>query len=211
MESRNKRHYKRFTIEGLGIHCRKLSGQEAALLELTADRARVGLGEAPVLDREYTLRMDGKGFSISVQGVLASGAEKEDSFEAEMKFTHSLRGGDSGFLDFLKTNIQEGSIDVRLLSPDDSLYSAGNYHINQISFGGMRIVSAEKMEIGNSLQLDIVFPMNKPPIKVMGRVASCTRISENVPVKYHVGIEFLEMNRNDMLRLKDFIYFIQDL
>jgi hypothetical protein len=211
MESQNKRHYKRFTIEGLGIHCRKLTGQEAALLELTAEGARVSLGEAPVLEREYTLRMDSEGFSISVLGVLVSGGEKAESFEAEMKFTHALKGGDKGFLDFLKTNIRDGAVNVRLLSPDDSLYSTGNYHINQISFGGMRIVSDEKMDVGNSLQLDIVFPMNKPPIKVMGRVASCAKISENVPVKYHVGIEFLEMNRNDMLRLKDFIYFIQDL
>lgn len=213
MTKKDKRHFKRFSVEGLGIHCRKMSGLEARLIELTAEGALLAFREKPVVEGDCTLRLEREGVCITLACAAGKtgGAHGDAPFTLHVRFPRSLKGGDSGFLDFINANAGADVAPARLFGPSDSLYSSGHYHINVISFGGMQMVSDEPMERGNTLEMDIVFPMGRPPIKVLGKIASCAKVPGRVPARYHIGMEFLEMERDDIFRLKDFIYFVQDL
>lgn len=213
MTTKNKRHFKRFSVEGLGIHCRRMCGVEAQLIEFAADGARLALREKPFLEGDCTLQLEREGVSISLACTAGEIGEApgDAPYAVGVKFPHPLKGGGSGFFEFISSNAGAEGTKARLYGPLDALYSSGNFRINVISFGGMQMVSDEPMEKGNTLEMDIVFPMDRPPIKVLGKIASCAKVPGQVPTRYHIGVEFLEMERNDIFRLKDFIYFVQDL
>lgn len=225
---RDRRHYKRFFIEGMGIHCRMDSGTAVNLLNLTPAGAYIMLAEKLEVGHEYTLQIEREGLSISVKGEVTSvdSAENEagkengylTAYVVGIKFQPAFKAEDEELLNFIKANLDTKALEekkqelmVKLTSPGLECLPRGRYHINDISFGGLRLESEQFMEIDSQVSMEVVFSMKKPAIKVTGRVASCKKIPDTIPPLYNIGIEFHDITKKDILRLKDFIYFVQEL
>jgi len=84
------------------------------------------------------------------------------------------------------------------------LHFPERYRVKKISVGGMLI------ETENAAVRESRFPMEvcltkENSIMFHGRVASCIRIPGNVPERYDIGIEFLDMKQQDRESLAEFI------
>lgn len=224
---RDRRHYKRFFIEGMGIHCRMKSGTEVSLLNLTPAGAYIMLTEKLAVGSEYTLLIEREGLSISVKGNVVSVDSTENELDEDgeyvpayvtgIKFKTAF-GKDSELLGFIRDSAdkaplgkKEEGLMVKVTSPGPEHLYRGTYHVNDISFGGMRICSERHMEADTRLRMEIIVAMSKPSVTVMGRVASCRKIPGKSPALYNTGIEFVDITKKDILALKDFIYFVQEL
>jgi hypothetical protein len=221
---KDRRHYKRFFIEGMGIHCRMLSGTEATLLGIHAKGAQLMLKDKVTVGSRHTLHVESTGLSISVQGIVES--EEMNAAQDEfgpvylvgLRFETDFAGEDDEMLTFVKANLDSASLTekarnvaVTLVNNEEGGHHRGRYHVNEISFGGMSAEMDQQMELGDTLRMEIVFATNKPPILVTGRVASCEKFPNKVPVTFKTGIEFLDIREKDILKLKDLIYFIQEI
>jgi hypothetical protein len=211
---KDRRHYKRFYIEGMGIHCRMLSGTEVTLLGISAKGAQLMLKERVPIGSQHTLHIERTGLSISVQGVV----ETEEMNATQDEFGPVYLVGLDELLTFVKASLDSASLTekarnvaVTLVLNEEGQYHRGQYHVNQISFGGMSVEMDQQMEVDDTLRMEIVFAANKPPILVTGRVASCEKFPNKTPVTFKTGIEFLDIREKDILKLKDLIYFIQEI
>lgn len=224
---RDRRHYKRFFVEGMGIHCRMKSGTQVNLLNLTPAGAYIMLTEKLELGREHTLLIEREGLSISAKGKVVSIDSAENELDQDGEFVSAYVTGiqfntafkeDSALLAFIRANVdntaaivEDKDLIVKVTATGSEHPYHGTYHINDISFGGMRIQSEKHMEVDSGLRMEIVVAMNKPTVRVKGRIASCKKIPASSPPRYNVGIEFTDIRKKDILALKDFIYFVQEL
>jgi hypothetical protein len=80
-----------------------------------------------------------------------------------------------------------------------------NYRIIRISESGMGIETDQTFDPDNKFRMELMLPGEKRPVQFVGRVASCLKISERIPVSFDTGIEFLEMSTEDQSLLKKFI------
>ena len=78
-------------------------------------------------------------------------------------------------------------------------------YVKKISLDGMLI------GLGNRLQVEKRFPMalflanENLPIKFQGRVACCIGIADKKSTSFDIGIEFLDMAKQDKSRLSRFL------
>jgi|GEM_PF-1515913 len=73
--------------------------------------------------------------------------------------------------------------------------------VKDLSEQGMLIETAEKLEPGNVLDLDIAFEQDKI-IPTQAEVVHSRRVKKNI---YHTGVKFLRIDEVDLIYLKNFL------
>lgn len=222
MNKRERRRYKRFFIDGLGIHCRITSGSEASLLEIGPIGANIMINERLMLGSEHMLEIEREGLQVSIKSIVESieDAAEENEYGpvclVKLKFPTLNAAGDD-ISNFLTANFSRQTLknltrdlNVRVVGANTKRIS-GTYKITEMSFGGMRIEADQYIEPKSILKMNIVFSMNRPPAKITGRVAACWMILDKTPPLFNTGIEFMDIKEKDMNKLKDFIYLVQEL
>jgi hypothetical protein len=56
-----------------------------------------------------------------------------------------------------------------------------------------------------TFSLELLLQKDKNPILCRSRVASCSEITRNKEKRYNIGVEFVDISKDDKLRLKGFI------
>jgi len=220
---KNKRHYKRFSIEDFDIRCRRMSGKELSLLTLTPEGATVKLGEMPEIGSEYMLQLEFETRTVTVKGVVETIelSTADDSRIGDVKLAYITELGfkdlssdeAAGLAELLMESTggrRLGGLRVKAVGSPVGAGGSGYYRVQQISFGGMQIETIKKVDVDSKLHLELQFGENQP-IRLVGRVASCHEVPGVTPVRFHAGIECLEMRRDALKRLKDFIYSVEGI
>ena len=95
---------------------------------------------------------------------------------------------------------------VKLKKASAELDHFGQYRVDEISFGGMRLEAALKIEKGSELDIKMSIPGTMKPVKVRAKVASCRKLGDASPARYKIGVEFMDIGLNDLSHLKKLIY-----
>jgi Tfp pilus assembly protein PilZ len=88
---------------------------------------------------------------------------------------------------------------------DGILYYHRHYSVYQIGLGGMLIETEQCLGIEDRLKMQMNFPRTVDPFNVLGRIIYCLDKSVNHHETFHTGIEFVDMSKRDLQKLKEFI------
>jgi hypothetical protein len=212
-----KRRHKRFVVEG--IEGTLMFTTDVEILNISINGVALRAKRRLEIGREYTLKLEYKDRIVSLAGVVVwsvlselhrdKHAENVPFYKAGMKFTDVISNKMAKLLEFIETYklTEEHRLNVRfsVTSPDKAILGGPyNYQVKKISGSGMLIETDMPLDLEERLPMEF-FPEGENPIKFMGRIASCIEITSAVPKHYDIGVEFVEMAKDDESRLKQFI------
>lgn len=220
----DKRKHTRVRIQSMDVKCTMRFDTEVALLNLSQSGACISLTKPLVMGKEYALHVETDGRTLSIKGIVVweriAGSEKNvkgevlPCYEVGLSFEHIYTEQGKELFQLLEDNVVPKPSRVRLkglrvkvLKTDMSTHveDFSNYKIIRISESGMGIETDQPFDLDNKFRMELALPGEKQPVQFVGRVASCLKISERIPVIFDTGIEFLEMGADNRSRLKKFI------
>ncbi|NWF52403.1 MAG: PilZ domain-containing protein [Nitrospirae bacterium] len=227
-----RRRYKRFKIEGMGIDGKMLFAKNVKILDMSVGGMLVETDKRLNPGSEHILKLKYKDKSIPIKSVvvwcLLGKSEKNPSgevipiYHAGMEFvnvTDEMRRKIARFIEDQKkesdknVGIFQSSgrrlyIRFQIVTPEEVSDFFESCKIKELSLSGMLIESEHLYEVDNKMQMEVFLPEDEP-ITLSGRVASCYSVKVEDTMLYDLGIEFLEMSGEDRERLKKFIDHIE--
>jgi c-di-GMP-binding flagellar brake protein YcgR len=226
---RDKRRYKRFSVDILGINGKMMFASEVEIHDISVGGISLRVNRRLNMGNEYTLKIgNSRNQTISLKGTVVwsmiSGTKKGTGDEvvpiyfAGMKFvtasadkikelTTFLEGQES----FSREKVHEASglrCSMRfLVAPPLKkavLNSRESYAVKKLSLGGMLIDSESPLKIEDRVPMEILLP-GDAQIKFSGRIASCQEVAVDGASRYEIGIEFMEMTEADRKKLQEFV------
>ena len=212
-----RRLHKRFVVEG--IEGTLMFATDVEILNISINGVALKSNRRLEIGREYTLKLEYMEKAVSMNGMviwsvlseLGKGPheEKVPIYKAGMNFTNVISEKMSGLLDFIEENkvAPDNRLTIRfdVKTPDRArLNGPHNYTVKKVSNGGMLIVTDMPFKAEERFPMEIYLYDNKV-IRVLGRVASCLEITDDIPNHYDIGIEFIEISQNDKAKFNEFI------
>ena len=230
VEREDKRRFRRFSVDILGINGKMLFANEVEILDISVGGVSLKVDRRLNIGNEYTLKMGNGDQSISIKGEIVwskiSGTKKGSRddvipiYAAGMRF--SSIGGDKAdslarFIERVSHSTHEEAHRLSGLrfnmrfpvqgSKKAVLDMAEGYAVKKLSLGGMLIRSADPFEVDERFPMEIALPGGRR-IDFVGRIASCFQVADEEPARYDIGIEFADMPEDDRASLKEFIFLL---
>lgn len=215
--TQEKRLHRRFVVEG--IEGTLMFATDVEILNISINGVALKANRRLEIGREYTLKLEYMEKSVSLNGIVVWSVlselgmgqrdEKVPIYKAGMKFTNVISDKMVNLLDFIEENkvAPDNRLTIRfdVKAPDRaSLNGPHNYKVKKVSNSGMLIVADMPFEAEDRFPMEIYLHGDKS-VRVLGRVASCLEVTEEDPKHYDIGIEFLEISRNDRAKFNEFI------
>lgn len=225
----DRRLHKRFKVVARGIKGEMMFAKDMKIIDISVGGILLKADKRLNPGSEHILKLKHKDKIISVKSAvvwsLLSELQKNPRgdlipmYTAGMQFTRvsketineiahfieEYKKGEDKKVDIYKSNGSRLYIRFHMVTPEKATL---DFHesckIKQLSLSGMLIESEHAQEIEDRLQMQVFLSEDKP-IKLLGRVASCLLISDKDPKHFDIGIEFLEMSKQDEEILKAFI------
>jgi hypothetical protein len=227
---KERRRFKRFSIEGMEVKCKMFFVTEVEVLNISVGGVALSLNKRLNMGEEYTLNIESESNAISLKGVVvwekmtspASNVRggKMPVYEVGMRFEEVLTGKGAALLNFISDNISGKAIKtriqgfrVKILQPGKTvlLDDRDSYAVKMIGLGGMLIEGKEALDTEGRFLMEMNFAEEMKPIRFHGRIAYCREIPGKIPQRYETGIEFVQMDEKDSSRLKEFIDILQTI
>jgi c-di-GMP-binding flagellar brake protein YcgR len=231
----DRRHYKRFTVDILGINGKMIFAKDVKILDISLGGISIKADKRMNLGSTYTLKLAGKGITLNLKGLVMWSELSEsiiDSrgnivpiYTAGMQFTdlsEAKKNYLGNFIEKHKLEIEEQVnlynksglrlyIRVQVQDPEHvSLDFSEGYEVKNFSLNGMLIESSHPLEIESKVSMKLVFPGDKS-IDFLGRVSSYRQIQGSDTEKYEIGVEFHEISDNDKEIIRKFIDLLEDI
>ncbi len=212
-----RRLHRRYVVEG--IEGSLMFATDVDILNISINGVALRAKRRFEIGREYTLKLEYMERSVSMNGVVVwsvlselgkgSHDEKVPVYKAGMKFTNVISEKMADLLDFIDKSklAPDNRLTIRfdIKAPDRArLNGVHNYRVKKMSNGGMLIVTDMPFKVEERFPMEIFLHGNKV-IRVLGRVASCLGVTDDIPNHYDIGIEFLEISESDKSRFSEFI------
>ena len=212
-----KRQYPRYVVEGVEGTLQFTTHVD--ILNISINGVALKASRRLEIGREYTLKLEYKDRTVSVNGVvvwsvlseLTDGphAEKVPVYKAGMRFTDVLSEKMARLVDFIEGHklSQDERLNIRftIKTPDKAVLDGPhNYTVKNMSISGMLIQTDTQFDVGARYPMEISLEENRT-IRVLGRVVSCVEVNDRIPMHYAIGIEFIEISDEDKKRLKKFV------
>ena len=229
----DKRRHKRFKVVDRGIKGEMLFAKDMEIDDISAGGILLKTDKRLNPGSEHILKLKHKDKVISVKSSVAwsilseiqknPGGDSIPIYTAGMQFKRVSEEIINEIAHFIEEHKEEEDKTVYgYISSEHRLYVRyhiatsekatldfnESYRVKQISLSGMLIESEHAQEIEDRLQMQIFLSEDKP-INLLGRVASCLLISDKDPKYFDIGIEFLDMSKQDDDILKAFINSLQ--
>ncbi|MFC1769790.1 PilZ domain-containing protein [Nitrospirota bacterium] len=219
----DKRQYKRFQLEGHDVRSKMHFTTEANLMDISLGGASISLNRRLNLGEEYNCRIkDGKKI-FSIRGTVVwedvdfnenGNGESEPEYRTGISFKKVLTNKGDNLAELIedwahteKERYRVRGVRIKIKGNTDAeLDHYGEYPVDEISFGGMRLETDIMIEQHAEFNIRMSIPNALKPIKVRARIASSRKIPESKPPRYKVGVEFLDMGVLDLTRIRDLIY-----
>jgi hypothetical protein len=231
----NKRRYKRFVVDILEINTRLTFARNVKILNISVGGVSLRVDKQLSIGSDYTLRIEGKGRTLSLKGVvvwcLLSESLTDPSgnvvplYKAGIKFADAGKEKSGEIADFIKAHMKEISrqIDVAAMKgtrvhlrfliedPDSAILDVREQcAVKKIGLGGMLIGSDHPLDIENKYPMEITIAEDRA-IRFTGRVASCIPVKEGDRGRYDIGIEFLDLSERNRGFLYEFIRLLENM
>jgi c-di-GMP-binding flagellar brake protein YcgR len=227
-----KRKHKRLVVEELDIHAKTLLTAGVDILDISSSGACIKVPKNLNIGSNYLIKFENENILLplkfTVKWVKFSGRlEKSDgdlipvyttgiefmdispdmnealwNFIGRFALTDEQRFGYEKKLSKLRFKIHTD--ETALLDYEES------YIVKKISTGGMLVETNYKIQIERRLPMELFLANDSLPLKFQGRIASCTEIPDKKSKCFDIGIEFIDMDDNDMSKLSRFILVLLD-
>jgi len=230
----DRRRHKRFKVVARGIKGEMMFAKDMEIIDISVGGILLKADKKLNPGSEHILKLKHKDKVISVKtsvvwsflseiqknpsgdsipmytaGMQFKKVSKETINEIE-NFIKEHKKGEDKKVDIYKSNGSRLYIRFHIVTSEKATL---DFHesckVKQLSLSGMLIESEHVQEIEDRLEMQIFLSEDKP-IKLLGRVASCLLIDDEGPKHFDIGIEFLEMSKQDEEILKAFINSLQE-
>jgi hypothetical protein len=231
----DKRRYKRFVVDILEINTRLTFARNVKILNISVGGVSLRVDKQLNIGSDYTLRIEGKGKTLSMKGVvvwcLLSESLTDPSgnvvplYKAGIKFTDVGKEQSGEIAAFIKAHMKDISkqIDVAAMKgtrvylrfliedPDSAILDFREQcGVKKIGLGGMLIGSEHPLDIENKYPMEITIAEDRA-IRFTGRVASCMPVKKGDSGQYDIGIEFLDLSERNRGFLHEFIRLLENM
>ena len=219
-----KRKYPRFRVDIMNITGRIVVSSIVGIEEIVSEHIVISTDARMNLNREYSLKIEDNGGSLSVSGVVESSSigssavspdgEAIPLYRAKIRFgAGSGRGHDDidGFIRRLREEspAQLSGVGLRAgLAQESGAPVTESCRVKKISLGGMLMECANRQETERVLPVLLTLP-DGTPLSVKARVASCIQVSGGDAELFDVGVAFADMPENDWQRLQAFVKLLE--
>jgi hypothetical protein len=218
----DKRQYKRFMLEGKNVRSKMHFTTEAQFIDISLGGASISLNRKLNMGEEYNCRVNDGKKTFAVRGTVVwenvdiketddGGMEPEYRIGLSFNKVLTNKGDNLANLieDWARTEKERHrvrGVRIDMKNAETELDHYGEYPVDEISFGGMRLETDIMIEQGAEFNIKMSIPNALKAIKVKARIASSRRIQDSEPPRYKVGVEFMDMGVLDLTRIRDLIY-----
>ncbi len=222
-----QRRYTRLVIRSMDIKCKMSFDSRAELINIGLNGACISSQKQLKIGDDYELRFESSKDTITVKSIVVwekmdnpqrdkRGRSEFPAYRIGLKFNDVLSEKGDNVLNFMEghTNSFFKRLKLRLEGVRVSIFkpqlstaveSYEKCSVIKLSLGGMLIETEQPREPESRVRMEITIPELKLPVKFLGRIASCIAVTDAVPGRYGIGVEFIEMSKGDRARLNKFI------
>jgi len=225
-----RRRCKRFVTEGMGIQCKMQFHINAELLNISPTGASLTTDRRLNIGDEYTICVECGDNSILLRGVIVwekiTGSRINERgeiipiYEMGLKFDNTITEKGLEIIDFIEKNLIPQRFKARLRGVRVDVADFKDkrtcitdyhksYHVLKISERGMLIEADEQLNIGERYDMELNLIDREGSIRFTGRIASVIETNKKGQLSYEIGIEIVDINEDDIKRLKEFIRYLQ--
>jgi Tfp pilus assembly protein PilZ len=223
MSGNNKenRKYNRYIVDDL--HGKILYSSDLKFINISMDGAAIETTQRLIIGREYSLNLKFGENTLTIKGRVAwsrlsyskiqRSGDISPVYKTGIQFHNILNKSSLNLIKFIETHKVEGmekrvlGVRFKIDQPDDAIIDMPvDYQIRCLSLSGMLIETDHPFDIDSQHDMYIDLEgLEKQRLSVNGRVVNCTDLKTDDIVKYNVGIEFININEEDMASLKNLL------
>lgn len=224
----DRRHFKRFQIENIDVRSRMRFIQDVQIIDVSMGGASISINHRLGMGDEYALKIHHKDHQFAVNGEVvwldeSESLEIEDGelvnvYKAGLSFKNVFTGKGDKLAELIEEKARSASqryrvrgIRVKLSNPDATLEQQDDYHVREVSFGGIQVEAHRQLVTDMEYRMRMSIPDSKKPIQFIGRIASSRPIEDTVPTAYKTGIEFINMGFKELQTIQNLIYSMEHL
>lgn len=222
------RKFKRFATEFMKINGKLMFASTVDIIDISLGGIALQTNKTLKIDTEYMLRVETKGRSISVKGLVVwstpSGSRQTAEGEIAPLYSVGMRFNDlntekiNDLIEFIESHKLEleavklhsmsglrVNMRYHLATNGESLLTCPqDFLVKEISLRDVLIETDHAFELDQELPMLIFLP-GESEISLTGRIASCIPIKTAEPKQVAIGIEFLNMKKENAEKLTGFI------
>jgi Tfp pilus assembly protein PilZ len=223
----DKRRHKRFKLDIIEINGKMSLADKVKIIDISLGGIAVKADRRLNIGREYMIRLEEKGKSIDVRGIVVrselSGIEERDKGErvsiytAGMLFKEGQTPKISEFLSSIEQHRRKEvpvSFDRRLTvrfnitAPGEQTLSfPAQFTVREISLSGMLIRTDQRLAQESIIPMALSLNADSQ-VNFNGRVASCRPTEYQGQPHYEIGVAFSDLTERDRTLLKTFIDYL---
>ncbi len=132
---------------------------------------------------------------------IPAGEEKEEEEEEEEVCFAPEEGKDRR--KFIRI-YEERAVQFRLLKNVGAKEESSDVLSEDVSAGGIQIISSEKLTLGSFIELKFSFPSPPSPVFAIGKIVRREEIRKNDQIKYSLGVKFTNISEKDRERINEY-------
>jgi hypothetical protein len=219
----DKRRYRRFVVEGLQGNVLYTSDLE--ILNISIDGAAIETTKRLELNREYTFKINYKDNYLSIKGrvvwailitkEIRQAGKSVPVYRAGVAFSDTVSEKAHMLMDFIEeSRIKRlgqrlGGVRFKIARSDNiKIDLPYRYTVKKISLSGMLAETEYPLELDSYHDIELF--LNEHPVRIVGRVVNCEQLQPDTPIKYGIGIEFIQISDNQSNMLRNYLSTLED-
>ena len=223
----DKRRHKRFRSDLMELYGKMSLIQKVEIIDISLGGVALKTGRSLNIGREYLLKLEWKGKTLDVWGVVVRseliGIEEGDSgknasiYKVGVMFKDAASNAIADFINSIewdKKAVVSVMVDKRLnvrfdiTTPGEKTLSfPTQFKVQEISLGGILIQTEQALGIESMIPMWLSLKTDKH-ISFIGRVASCRMIEDKGQAHFEIGMEFKDLTNKDIALLNTFIDYL---
>ena len=212
-----RRRHKRVDLEATNIQAKTVLSSNCRILDIGLQGVRVATTHCLNLDSEYSIKFNINGRQVFNRGTVRwarlVGNQKgshQDSIPLYMtgiEFSSVLTDKAKDIIDVLDRCAEDkekrmSGQRLQIKTPAKAVFNVlREFPIRQISSGGMVVETDHELQPGETFSWAFNFPDDVNIIRCRGRVVSCRRTIFQHRKRYSVGLEFIDLQQEDRVKL----------
>ncbi len=226
----DKRRHKRFKLDVIEINGKMSLADKVKIIDISLGGIAIKADRRLNIGREYMVRLEDKGKSIDVRGVVVrselSGIEERGKDERVSIYTAGMlfKDGQSSKISQFLNSIEQHrkkevpvTIDRRLsvrfniTAPGEQTLSfPAQFKVKEISLSGMLIRTDQMLVQGSVIPMGLSLNADDH-VNFNGRVASCRSTELQGQTHYEIGVAFSDLTDKDRALIKTFIDYLASM
>jgi len=222
-----KRRHERYNVDTADISGKMLLAKFLKILNISIGGICFQTEKRLNLGSQYTIKLNGKGRSLDVRGVVVWSTLREcikdargnivPIYTAGMKFVDIPAEKVTEIVNFIDDHRWDGDrtvdifkasgprlfVRIQIENPENAALDY-HYRVKNLSLGGVLIESVHALELERRLPMELELGGGRT-FTFLGRVAYCLEVSDETGEHYDIGIDFTEISEKDKGVVREFI------